>query len=127
MSFQSKHIMRDATLPVLLIVGGFALLAWNFGWIPDWNTLIAIAFVCAGIAVMVFDGITKKSLVAGPILIAAGLGWYGYFELGWRSRLVIPAFMIFSGFMMLIARFAPITETKERGMLAPRDKDATRF
>ncbi len=119
--------MRDATLPVLLIVGGFALLAWNFGWIPDWNTLIAIAFVCAGIAVMVFDGITKKSLVAGPILIAVGLGWYGYFELGWRSRLVIPTVMIFSGFMMLIARFAPIAESKERGVLAPRDKDATRF
>jgi hypothetical protein len=120
-------MIRDATIPILLIVGGIALLAWNFGWIPDWNTLIAIAFVLAGLAVLVFDGVTKKSLVAGPILIAAGIAWYGYFEFGWRSRLVIPLMMIFSGFMMLIARFAPIPETKERGMLAPRDKDGSRF
>jgi hypothetical protein len=120
-------MIRDATIPILLIVGGIALLAWNFGWIPDWNTLIALAFVLAGIAIMVFDGITKKSLVAGPILIAVGLGWYGYFELGWRSRLVVPILMIFAGFMMLIARFAPVSETKERGMLAPRDKDTSRF
>ncbi len=120
-------MLRDATFPILLIVGGFALLAWNFGWIPDWNTLVAIAFVLAGIAVLLFDGLTKKSLVAGPILIAAGIAWYGYFDLHWRSRIVIPVFMIFSGFMMLIARFAPIAETKERGVLAPRDKDAARF
>jgi hypothetical protein len=120
-------MIRDATIPILLIVGGLALLAWNFGWIPDWNTLIAIAFILAGIAVLVFDGITKKSLVTGPILIALGIGWYGYFDLGWRSRLVIPVLMIFAGFMMLIARFAPISETKEHGMLAPRDKDNARF
>lgn len=119
--------MRDATIPILLIVGGFALLAWNFGWIPDWNTLIAIAFVLAGVAVLVFDGITKTSLMTGPILIAVGIGWYGYFDLGWRSRLVIPVLMIFAGFMMLIARFAPVAETKKRGILAPRDKDTARF
>ncbi len=120
-------MLRDATIPILLIVGGIAMLAWNMGWIPDWNTLIAAAFVLAGVAVLVFDGLTKKSVVAGPVLIAAGLAWYGYFELAWRSRLVLPLLMIFAGLMMLIARFAPIAETKERGALAPREKDAPRF
>ena len=62
--------MRDATLPVVLIAGGLAMLGWNYGWIPDWNTLVAIALVVAGVAIMVLDGLTKKSLVAGPVLIA---------------------------------------------------------
>jgi hypothetical protein len=119
--------MRDATLPVLLIAGGAALLAWNLGWIPHWNTLIALAFAGAGIAILVLDGITKKSLVAGPVLLAAGLCWYGYFELAWRSRLIIPILMIFAGLMMLVARFAPLPETKQGGVLAPREKDAGHF
>jgi hypothetical protein len=119
--------MRDATIPILLIVGGIALLAWNLGWIPDWNTLIAVAFVLAGVAVLVFDGITKKSLVTGPILIALGIGWYGYFDLGWRSRLVVPILMIFAGFLMLIARFAPVPDTKQSGALAPRERERDGF
>lgn len=119
--------MRDATLPVVLIAGGLAMLGWNCGWIPNWNTLIAIALVVAGIAILVLDGITKKSLVAGPVLIALGIGWYGYFDLGWRSRLIIPVLMIFAGLMMLIARFAPVPENREKGVLAPRERDSGRF
>lgn len=117
--------MRDATLPVVLIAGGLALLGWNYGWIPDWNTLVAIALVVAGAAILALDGITKKSLVAGPVLIAIGIGWYGYFDLGWRSRLIIPLLMIFSGLMMLVARFAPVPESRAAGLLAPRQKDDT--
>lgn len=120
-------MLRDATFPITLIVGGFALLAWNFGWIPDWNALIALAFAFAGAAVLVFDGLTKKSIVTGPVLIALGLAWYGYFELGWRSRLILPLLMIFAGFMMLIARFAPLAESKQQGMLAPRERDEGTF
>jgi hypothetical protein len=119
--------MRDATIPVVLIVGGIALLGWNLGWLPNWNTLIAFALAGAGVAVLVLDGVTKKSLVTGPILIAAGLAWYGYFDLGWRTRLIVPLLMIFSGLMMLIARFVPLPESKQGGVLAPREKDSGRF
>lgn len=115
--------MRDATLPVVLIAGGLAMLGWNYGWIPNWNTLVALALVAAGVLIMVLDGITKKSLVAGPILIAIGAGWYGHFDLGWHSRLVIPLVMIFSGLMMLVARFAPVPDTRIRGVFAPRERD----
>jgi hypothetical protein len=119
--------MRDATIPVLLIVGGLGLLGWNMGWIPEWSTLIALAFIAAGIVVLVLDGLTKKSLVAAPVLIAAGIAWYGYFELSWRSRLILPMLMIFTGLMMLIARFAPLHDSKQGGVLAPREKDGGRF
>ena len=95
--------MRDATLPVVLIAGGLAMLGWHYGWIPNWNTLVAIALVVAGIAILVLDGITKKSLVAGPVLIALGIaivnihppivlfsvfmfyGLSGYVLYGWRK------------------------------------------
>ncbi len=116
--------MRDATLPVVLIAGGLALLGWNYGWIPDWNTLVALALVGAGVAIMLLDGLTKQSLVAGPVLIAMGIAWYGYFDLGWRSRLIIPLLMIFAGLMMLAARFAPLPAAKIKGVLAPRERDA---
>jgi hypothetical protein len=119
--------MRDATIPVLLIAGGFALLAWNLGWIPDWNTLIALAFIGAGVAVWVLDGFTKKSMVVSPVLIACGIGWYGYMELAWRSRLIVPLLLIFAGIMMLVARFVALPEQKQAGVLAPREKDNGRF
>jgi hypothetical protein len=120
-------MLRDATIPVLLIVGGLGLLGWNMGWIPEWSTLIALGFVAAGIVVLVLDGITKRTIVVAPVLIAIGIAWYGYFELAWRSRLLIPLVMIFAGLMMLIARFAPLPDLKEGGVLAPRQKDAGRF
>ena len=104
--------MRDATLPVVLIAGGLAMLGWNYGFLPNWNTLVAIALVGAGVAIMLLDGVTKQSIVAGPVLIAMGLSWYGYFDLGWRSRLIIPLLMIFAGLMMLAARFAPLPASK---------------
>ncbi len=73
------------------------------------------------------DGLTKKSIVTGPLLIAMGLSWYGYFELAWRSRLIIPLLMIFAGLLMLMARLAPLPERKERGLLAPREAERDRF
>ena len=104
--------MRDATLPVVLIAGGLAILGWNYGWIPNWNALVAVALVGAGLAIMLLDGLTKQSLVEGPVLIAIGIGWYGFFDLGWRLRLIIPSLMIFAGFMMLAARFAPLPNAR---------------
>lgn len=115
--------MRNATLPVALIAGGLVILGWNYGWIPNWNTLVAVALVGAGVAIMLLDGLTKQSMVAGPVLIALGIGWYGYFDLGWRLRLIIPSLMIFAGFMMLAARFAPLPDARVKGVFASRHND----
>ena len=117
--------MRDATLPVVLIAGGLVMLGWNYSWIPNWNTLVAIALVGAGAAIMVLDGVTKQSMVAGPVLIAIGISWYGYFDFGWRWRLIIPSLMIFAGLMMLAARFAPLPNAKVKGVPAVRPSDTT--
>jgi hypothetical protein len=117
-------MLRDATVPITLIVGGLLLLAWNLGWIPERDSLIALAFIAAGVAVLVLDGLTRKSLVTAPLLMAFGVAWYGYFELGWRSRLIIPLLMIFAGLLMLAARFAPLPETREqpKGLPPPSEQ-----
>ncbi|MFN3630325.1 MAG: hypothetical protein ACK4XK_09800, partial [Casimicrobiaceae bacterium] len=86
----NRGMLRDATIPITLIIGGLLLLAWNLGWLPERDALIAAAFVAGGGVIFLLDGLTRKSVVAGPLLMAIGVGWYGYFELGWRSRLIIP-------------------------------------
>ena len=67
--------MRDAGLPVTLIVVGLVWLAWQFRLFPDIDWIIAAGLVAGGIAVMAFDGITKSSVVIGPFLIATGAAW----------------------------------------------------
>ena len=62
--------MRDAGLPVTLIVVGLVWLAWHFRLFPDVDWIIAVGLVVGGIAVLVFDGLTKSSVVIGPFLIA---------------------------------------------------------
>ncbi len=112
-------MLRDATVPITSIAGGLLLSAWNLGWLPEWDALIAAAFVVAGGAVFALDGLTRKSLVTAPLLTAFGVAAYGYVELGWRSRLIVPLLMIFAGLMMLVARFAPLPETGERPVRVP--------
>ncbi len=96
--------MRDAALPVTLIVVGTLWLIWRFGWFPDVNWIIAAGLALGGIAIMAFDGITKSSVVIGPFMIASGVAW----ALHDRSRVswtvLIPSLLIVLGILMLIAR-----------------------
>jgi hypothetical protein len=96
--------MRDAGLPITLIVLGFLGIAWYFRLFPDFDLIVAIALVAAGVAVMVFDGITKSSVVIGPFLIAAGIAWWAheFHDASWR--VLIPALLVLLGALMLVAR-----------------------
>lgn len=96
--------MRDAGLPVTLIVVGLAWLAWRFGWFPDVDWVIAVALVAGGIAVLVFDGITKSSIVIGPFLIGVGVAWaiHERYRIGWG--VLIPVLLVWLGVLMLVAR-----------------------
>jgi hypothetical protein len=100
--------MTDARLPVALIVLGAAWLLWYLQWIPDVNWLVAAALMVGGVAILVLDGITKKSVVAGPFLFALGIavvlhqGWY----FSWRG--LLPVLLMLLGVLMLIARRSDI-------------------
>ena len=70
--------MRDAGLPITLIVIGLVGLAWYFRIFPDLDWLIAIGLAAGGVAVLLFDGLTKSSVVIGPFLIAVGASWWAH-------------------------------------------------
>jgi len=106
--------MRDAGLPVTLIVVGLVWLAWQFRLFPDVDWIIAGGLVAGGIAVMLFDGITKSSVVIGPFLIATGAAWalHEWQRVDWKY--LIPGLLVVLGSLMLVARNPGIPERKPR-------------
>ena len=106
--------MRGAALPVALIVFGLAGLAWYYDLFPDVDTLIALGLAGGGAAVLVFEGITKTSVVSGPGLIAAGSAWALNNHRGVSWLALIPAMFVVVGVLMLVARSPRVPERSTR-------------
>lgn len=104
--------MRDAALPVVLIVLGLAWLLNTLNWLPDVHWVWILGLAGTGIAIMALDGITKSSVVAGPLLILAGVMAFcrQYYRLGWG--VIIPVMLIGAGIAMLAARSSAIPESR---------------
>ncbi|HVE48818.1 MAG TPA: hypothetical protein VNG69_04270 [Casimicrobiaceae bacterium] len=96
--------MRDAGLPTTLIVVGLVWLAWHFRIFPDVDWIIAIGLIIGGVAVLVFDGFTKTSIVIGPFLIGVGVAWalHERYRASWT--VLIPALLVWLGVLMLLSR-----------------------
>ena len=104
--------MRNAALPVTLIVVGVLGLVWYFGWIPDFDAMTSIGFIAGGVLVLVMDGITKSSIVLGPTLISVGIAWWVHDQQHVRLRLLVPVLLIVIGLLMLVARNPRIPERR---------------
>ena len=104
--------MRDAALPVTLIVVGLAWLAWQLGWFPDIDWIIAAGFVVAGIAVLAIDRVTKSSIVVGPFLIGVGIAWWLHDAERVRWAVLIPSLLVWLGALMLAARHPGVPERR---------------
>ena len=106
--------MRDASLPITLIVVGIIGLVWYFRWLPDIDWIISLGFIAGGVAALVIDGINKNSVVTGPFLIAVGIAWAlrDRYRVSWS--LIIPALLVLLGALMLLAR-NPKIPTSGRG------------
>jgi hypothetical protein len=104
--------MRNAALPVTLIVVGVIGLVWYFGWFPDVDAITAIGFVAAGVLILVMDGVTKSSVVLGPTLIAIGVMWWVHDHYRTRWSLLIPILLILIGGLMLLARRPEIPDRR---------------
>ena len=104
--------MRNAGLPITLIVVGSAWLLWYFRLFPDIDWIIAAGMVAGGVAILVLDGVTKKSIVSGPFLIASGIAWllHDRWRVAWT--LLIPTLLIVLGVLMLAARRPTIPENR---------------
>jgi hypothetical protein len=107
--------MRDAALPVTLIVIGAAWLLWYFELFPDVDWIVAAGLFAGGVAILFLDGITKGSLVSGPFLIASGVAWALNNEWSVSWFILLPCLLIFLGLLMLIARRPEIPPRRARG------------
>jgi hypothetical protein len=94
--------MRDAGLPVTLIVVGLMWLVWYFGWFPDVDWIIAFAR-CRRIAVLAFDGIRSRRRHR-PFMIASGIAWLLHDRYRFSWAVLIPSMLICLGVLMLVAR-----------------------
>lgn len=104
--------MRDAAFPVVLIVLGLAWLLNSLDWLPDIYWLWILGLAGAGVAILMLDGITKSSIVAGPMLILAGLLSFARQYYGLQWRFIIPVMLIAAGTFMLVARSPSIPESR---------------
>jgi hypothetical protein len=112
--------MRNAALPVTLIVIGALGLIWYYGWFPDFDAITSIGFIAGGILVLVMDRVTKSSIVLGPTLIAIGLAWWAHDQHHVRFSLLVPLLLILIGVLMLVARSPRIPERRP-----PRETNGT--
>ena len=104
--------MRNAATPVTLIIVGVLGLVWYFGWLPDVDSVTAIALIVAGIVILLMDGVNKSSIVLGPALIAGGIAWWAHDQYRLRWTLLASVLLIVVGALMLVARSPGIPEKR---------------
>lgn len=104
--------MRNASLPITLIVVGAIGVVWYFGWFPNVQSVTALALAAAGVLVMVADRITKSSVVLGPMLIAVGGAIWLHDTYRMRWWLLVSILLIVLGALMLLARSPRIPERR---------------
>jgi hypothetical protein len=104
--------MRDAAVPVVLIAGGLVWLLFNLDWIPSFDWVVTLILVGAGAAILALEGITRKSVVGGPLLMAMGLTWLLHFRYAVHWRFLAPGLCIVAGTLMLIARLPALPERR---------------
>ena len=106
--------MRNASLPITLIVVGVIGVVWYLGWFPNVESVTALALVAAGILILITDGITKSSIVLGPMLVAVGTSVWMHDAYRLRWWLLVSILLIVLGVLMLVARDARIPERRSR-------------
>ena len=104
--------MRNSILPVTLIAAGAVWLLFNLDWIPSFNWLITLILIGSGVGILVIEGINKKSIVGGPLLITLGVAWLLHFQYWIQWRFLAPAICIVAGLLMLVARANAIPEAR---------------
>lgn len=119
--------MRGAGLPIVLIVLGGGWLLHSLHWLPDVRWLWVIGMALAGVAILVLDGITKSSVVSGPLLILAALMSYLRLEYGLGWRFIVPVMLIGWGLAMLVARApsVPLSRQHRTSQAAVREPPET--
>lgn len=107
--------MRDSVFPIALIAAGAVWLLFNLDWVPSFDWVVTLILIGSGVAILILEGITKKSVVGGPLLIALGATWFLHFHFGVRWRFLAPSLFIAAGILMLVARMAAVPAIRKHG------------
>lgn len=107
--------MRDSVFPVALIAAGAVWLLFNLDWVPSFDWAVTLILIGSGVAILILEGVTKKSVVGGPLLIALGVTWFLHFHFGVRWRFLAPSLFIAAGMLMLVARMATVPAVRKSG------------
>jgi hypothetical protein len=104
--------MRNAALPITLIVVGLIGVVCYFGWFPNVQSVTALALAGAGVLILATDRITKSSIVLGPMLIAIGGAIWLHDTYRVRWWLLVSVLLMVLGVLMLVARDPRIPERR---------------
>jgi hypothetical protein len=104
--------MRDSVFPITLIAAGAVWLLFNLDWVPSFDWVVTLVLIGSGVAILILEGVTKKSIVGGPLLIVLGVIWFLHFHFGAHWRFLAPSLFIVTGALMLLARMAAVPETR---------------
>ncbi|MES2832266.1 MAG: hypothetical protein V4695_09770 [Pseudomonadota bacterium] len=117
--------MRDAGLPIALLLLGIAWLLDSLHLLPDIQWVWVIGLCGAGVAILLLEGVTKSSVVTGPLLIIAGiLSFFHQFHgLGWRY--VIPVMLIATGAVLLISRSSTLPASRAEKQQRKQQSEST--
>ena len=111
---EESSAVKDAGIPITLIVAGLAWLAWRLAWFPDFDWIIAVGLVAGGVAIMVLDGLTKSSVVIGPFLMGVGIAWGAHERYRVHWSVLVPVLLVLLGVLMLVARNPRFPERRSR-------------
>ena len=104
--------MRDSVFPITLIAAGAIWLLFNLDWVPSFDWVVTLVLIGSGVAILILEGVTKKSVVGGPLLIALGVTWLLHFHFGVHWRFLAPCLFIVTGALLLVARMAAVPEIR---------------
>ena len=104
--------MRNAFLPIILIVVGAGWLLNELHLFPDANWIVILGLIVAGVLVLTLEGFNSTSVVKGPLLIAAGIAMYLHQHQGFDWRILVPSMLILAGLLLLVARSGVLPEAR---------------
>ena len=111
-------MQRDSVFPVTLISLGVVWLLFNLNWVPSFDWVVTLVLVAAGVGILLLEGLTRKSVVGGPVLIALGIAWWLHFYYYVHWRYLAPSLVIIVGGLMLLARLPSLPDRR-----GPRSSD----
>ena len=114
--------MRQSSLilPLVLIVFGAIWFLRATDILPATATLIAAGLVVLGVAVMVTDGLNKQSVVAGPMLMYAGVAVYIKHSYWLGLSPILAAGMMLLGALLLLSRSSLIADKAAKHRRKPQ-------